>query len=195
MQLLSAIVRLLGVVALVVAAILALTQVQVSDRATSATRVCGSTLDVMTDRVDWQDWWARDLDEPDAEIREALVRTRRCPGALNSRTVWVGAVAAIGLAAVAGSIVTRQVRVERGRLHRLGTVTLVTGSALTVAGIAAIIVLTADAQSTLFLYVDRLVVALIGLIVLVPALAVCVLGQALRVLGSETASEPADTDA
>ena len=80
--------RVAGVVALAVAAVLVSTQIDITDQATGTTRTCGSALDVITDRVDWQDWWARDLDEPDARVRDALIRSHGCPGALNTRTTW-----------------------------------------------------------------------------------------------------------
>lgn len=182
-------VRVAAVVALLVAVALALTQVEVSDPELESARVCGSAFDVMTDRVDWQDWWARDLDEPRDAAREALPRTRQCPDALNTRTVWVVVLGGLGIAGLVATGFRRRLggpdRPRPAELRRLGTITLATGMALSAAGIAAIIVLTADAESTLFLYVDRLVVGLIGLIVLVPAAAIMVLGQALRILGRE----------
>jgi hypothetical protein len=51
-----------------------------------------------------------------------------------------------------------------------------------VAGAGAIVVLLADAESTLFLYTDRPIVAVGGLIVLVPAVALIVMGRALALL-------------
>ena len=45
----------------------------------------------------------------------------------------------------------------------------------------------ADADSTLFLYVDRGVVALVGLIVLVPTLALIVIGRALTLIAPHLA--------
>ena len=56
------------------------------------------------------------------------------------------------------------------------------GAALTIAGVVAVILLVADADSTLFLYTDRLVVAVVGLIVLVPTVALFVLGRTLVIV-------------
>ena len=55
---------------------------------------------------------------------------------------------------------------------------------LSLAGVAAIVVLVADADSTLFLYVDRLVVGVVGLIVLIPTIALFVIGRALVLVGT-----------
>ena len=49
--------------------------------------------------------------------------------------------------------------------------------------LAALVLLVADADSTLFLYTDRLVVLLAGVIVLVPAIALIVGGWAIHQVG------------
>ena len=67
-----------------------------------------------------------------------------------------------------------------------------TGVGLTIAGFAAIVLLVADAESTLFLYTDRLVVGVVGLIALVPAVALALGGWALRSAGGSRSSHDAD---
>ncbi len=69
------------------------------------------------------------------------------------------------------------------RLVRLGRITSFVGAILTLAGIVAVVLLVADADSTLFLYTDRLVVGVVGLIVLVPTASLVVIGRALTILG------------
>ena len=78
------------------------------------------------------------------------------------------------------------------RLARLARLTTIAGAGLTLAGVAAILVLVADADadSTLFLYTDRLVVAVVGLIVLVPPIALIVFGRAMSVVA--TGFDPSD---
>jgi hypothetical protein len=73
-----------------------------------------------------------------------------------------------------------------GRLVRLGQVTSVVGAGLTAVGSTAIVLLLADADSTLFLYTDRAVVGAVGLIVLVPAIALFAMGRALVLVGRGT---------
>ena len=72
------------------------------------------------------------------------------------------------------------------RVVRIGRLTSALGGALTALGIIAIVILVADADSTLFLYTDRLVVAVVGLIVLIPTITLFVIGRALVLVG-ETA--------
>jgi len=55
---------------------------------------------------------------------------------------------------------------------------------LSIAGVVAIVALVADADSTLFLYVDRPVVGVVGLIVLMPTIALFVIGRALVLVGT-----------
>ncbi len=70
------------------------------------------------------------------------------------------------------------------RLERLGIATAWLGGTLTVAGAAAVLVLVADADSTLFLYTDRFVVGIVGLIVLMPTIALFVIGRVLTMVGT-----------
>lgn len=173
--------------AFAVAALAVLTaQVEVTDEAVPATRTCGSAFDSVADRSGWEVWWARDLDEPDDAVRSALVRTARCPEAINGRLAIASVLALAALSvAIAALVLRRGAHAERGtagasgRIARLGRLTSIVGAGLTVAGLVGIVLLVADADSTLFLYTDRAVVVVIGLIVLVPAIALIVLGRAL----------------
>ena len=165
-------------------------QVEVTDPVVDVTRTCGSAVDSVVDRAGWETWWARDLDEPDPMVRRSLVRTSRCPDAVNGRLVVAGVLGALAVSLAAVAAATTQQRRRplaaadvQHRLVRLGSQTSWLGAVLTLAGIAAVVVLVADADSTLFLYVDRLVVAVVGLIVLVPTVALFVIGRALTILG------------
>ena len=185
----------LAIVLAAIAAVVVLVQVEVTDPATAVTRTCGSAFDGAVDRSGWEVWWARDLDEPDPVVRDALVRTSRCPDAVNTRLVVAGVLAGVALAlALAAAVASRERRQPRrsaDRIARLGRRTFVLGLVLTLAGVVAIVVLVADADSTLFLYTDRLVVAVVGLIVLVPTAALVVIGRALEILGAER-TDPGD---
>ena len=167
-----------------------LVQIEVTDAEVAATRSCGSVFDSAVDRSGWELWWARDLDEAD-EVRSALVRTTRCPDAVNQR---VAIAAALGFTAlVLGGVAMARGRADRSsdstatpvgrRVVRIGRLTSALGGALTVLGIIAIVILVADADSTLFLYTDRLVVAVVGLIVLIPTITLFVIGRVLVLLG------------
>jgi hypothetical protein len=187
--LLAAVIVLAAAAAVVVATQVEVT-VEVTEPDGGVTRTCGSVFDSIADRSGWETWWARDLDEADPAVRAALVRTSACPDAINLR-VAVGAVL-VGVAAVLVvallALTDRRHRARVGnvvgaRLVRLGRVTSYVGAALTVAGLVALVLLVADADSTLFLYTDRLVVGVVGLIVLVPTVALFVIGRALTILG------------
>ena len=166
-------------------------QVTVTNDVESATRTCGSTFDALTDRSGWELWWARDLDEPDESVRAALIRTDLCPAAINQRIVLASIVGALGISlailawlrAAGGRTTHRADRFSGDQIVRLGRATSWTGAALTIAGVVAVVVLVADADSTLFLYVDRLVVGVVGLIVLMPTIALFVIGRSLVLLG------------
>jgi hypothetical protein len=173
-----------------------LAQANVTNDVVGATRTCGSAFDAAVDRSGWELWWAADLDESDDQVRSALVRTDLCPSAINWR---------IGIAATLGSLsvllavfVSLRGRTEGGRtegrrdpvetnvasrIRRLGRATSAVGAALTIGGLVAILVLVADADSTLFLYTDRLVVVVGGLIVLMPAIALFAIGRVLVLVG------------
>lgn len=167
-------------------------QVTVSNDVEAASRTCGSAFDAIVDRSGWEIWWARDLDDPDESVRAALVRTNRCPTAINQRIVLASVLGALGVVAAmfgrfrmtGGRPTSRAGRLPADQIVRLGRATTWIGAALSVAGVVAIVVLVADADSTLFLYVDRLVVGVVGLIVLIPTIALFVIGRALVLVGS-----------
>jgi hypothetical protein len=107
-----------------------------------------------------------------------------CPDPVNRRIIGAGV--AVALAAVAG-VLARRERVDRDAstrsdLARLATGVTVTGGVLTAGGLIAVVLLVADPDSTLFLYVGRGVVGLIGLIALVPAIGLLAAGLALRLI-------------
>jgi hypothetical protein len=187
--LLGAVIVLAAAAAAVVAAQVEVT-VEVTEPDVAVTRTCGSVFDSVADRSGWETWWARDLDEANPDVRAALVRTTACPDAINLRLAvgaTLGGIAAI-LAVVVLALTDRRprARADSGvgdRLVRLGRVTSYVGAALTIGGLAALVLLVADADSTLFLYTDRLVVGVVGLIVLVPTVALVVIGRALMILG------------
>ena len=169
-----------------------LAQANVTNDVVGATRTCGSAFDAAVDRSGWELWWAADLDEPDDEVRAALVRTDLCPSAINWR---IGIAAALAsLSAILAVFVSLRGRTERhrdsaektvaDRVGRLGRATSAVGAALTIGGVVAIVVLVADADSTLFLYTDRIVVVVGGLIVLMPAIALFAIGRVLVLVGA-----------
>jgi hypothetical protein len=150
--------------------------------------------DAVADRSGWEIWWARDLDEPDPEVRSALVRTSGCPDAINDRLALAAVFGGVAALAVLGVVVLRSDRRRSRaradvaeRLVRLGRITSLAGAMLTLAGVVAVVLLVADADSTLFLYTDRLVVGVVGLIVLVPTASLVVIGRALTILGGADA--------
>jgi len=165
-------------------------QVEVTHSAVDVTRTCGSAFDAVADRSGWELWWARDLDEPDPDVRSALVRTSGCPDAINGRLALAAVLGGVAALAVLGAVALRGGRRRSrtsddvaDRLVRLGRLTSLVGVVLTLAGVVAVVLLVADADSTLFLYTDRLVVGVVGLIVLVPAASLVVIGRALTILG------------
>lgn len=181
------------------AATILLSQIEVTADS-GETRACGSAFDGLVNREGWQTWWAGDLDEPDDEVRAELVRTRLCPDATNARilTASLMGFGALLAAALAWRLRESELRPERptgtrARLRRLGAAGTALGALLTTAGLIGVIVLVADRDSTLFLYTDRLVVAVVGLVVLIPPIALIVIGRGLSILGSHSeASESAD---
>jgi hypothetical protein len=164
-------------------------------------RTCGSAFDSLVDRSGWQDWWALDLDDPDEGVRSELLRTVQCPNAVNQRlglVLGLGAFAVvlIGLSRPRRSrSIAADTRPPGPELVRLGRITSRAGATLAIAGILGIIVLTADSDSTLFLYTDRVVVLVIGLVVLVPTLALVAIGRVLVLFGPHIARLGGDDDA
>ena len=184
---------------IVLLAAVLLVQIEVTDAEVAATRSCGSVFDSVVDRSGWEQWWTQDLDEPD-EVRSALVRTNRCPEAVNQRVAIAAVLAITG--AVLGAVAMARRRADRSadtaassigrRVVRIGRLTSALGGALTTLGIIAIVILVADADSTLFLYTDRLVVAVVGLIVLIPTITLFVIGRVLVLLGENV--QPIERD-
>ncbi len=166
--------------AIVLLAAVLLVQIEVTDAEVGATRSCGSVFDSVVDRSGWEQWWTQDLDEPD-EVQSALVRTNRCPAAVNQRVALATALAIAAMVSGAVAIARRRADPSANtaaspigrRVVRIGRLTSALGGALTALGIIAIVILVADADSTLFLYTDRLVVAVVGLIVLIPTITLC----------------------
>lgn len=154
-------------------------------------RACGSAFDGIVDREGWQTWWAGDLDEPDDSARSALVRTTLCPDAVNNRIRIAGVFGGVALLAAVLTWALHPERSDvesrdggRARLRRLGAASTAAGALLTGAGLIGVIVLVADRESTLFLYTDRLVVGIVGLVVLIPPMALIVIGRALSIASS-----------
>ena len=157
------------------------------------TRSCGSSLDALTGRSGWERWWSADLDELSAGRSSQLTRTERCPDAIN-RHLWLSGILVVGSVFALGAVVWARPRGgARGGMNamrRLGVSIVTIGALLTVGGAVALVVLVADPSSTLFIYVDRLVVSLVGLIVLVPALALIAIGRAIMLVGDRVDEEP-----
>ena len=137
----AGLIRLVAAIAaalmLVLLAAVLLVQIEVTDAQVAATRSCGSVFDSAVDRSGWEQWWAQDLDEQE-EVRSALVRTSRCPGAVNQRVV-VAAVLAI-IAVVSGAVAITRRKADRSadtsaarigrRVVQIGRLTAALGGAL-----------------------------------------------------------------
>ncbi|NND75934.1 MAG: hypothetical protein HKN44_13090 [Ilumatobacter sp.] len=193
--------KIVALLALIGAVAVLLSQADVSDGTVGATRPCGSALDSAIDRSGWDAWWASDLDEPDPVVGSALVRTRNCPDAINVR---LAIAAALGVVGVVSALAARGRGDARGRadapttlgerVTRLGRASTWVGLSLSAAGVVAVVVLVGDADSTLFLYTDRLVVAVVGLLVLTPTIALFVIGRVLAMLGAHLDGDAAPHD-
>lgn len=188
-----------GALLLVIAGVVLLLQVSVHD-AGMPPRACGSAWDVVTGTGGWQRWWAADLSDPAEAQGGQLVRTLRCPGAVNGRIVTSGALAAGAVAVVSAGEVAVLLRARRVRaashgpasgLKLLGTIVTLLGTLLTAGGLAGIAILVANPSLPLFLYVSRPVVVLIGLLLLLPAILLIALGRAVGLLAGHLApAEP-----
>ena len=188
-----------GVLLLILAGVMLLLQVSVHDAGTPP-RACGSAWDVVTGSGGWQRWWAADLSDPAQAGGGQLVRTLRCPGAVNGRIVAsgglaIGAVAVVSAGEVAALRRARRVRPgwpgPASRLRLLGTIVTLLGGLLTAGGLAGIAILAANPSLPLFLYVSRPVVVLIGLLLLLPAILLIALGRGVSLLAGYLAhSEP-----
>lgn len=183
------VVRLVGSVLLVAATTVLVLQVRVGGPG-DAGRFCGSALDVITDRADWQSWFAQDSIDPPAAPASPLLRTLHCPGAVNARNAVAGGLAAAGLVTLS----LRRLADRRQRpmvsttsalngLRRVGWVVSAFGAALAFAGLIALGLLTAKSDATLFLFVNRGVVFVLGLVLLTPLFALIAGGWVLAHLG------------
>ena len=151
---------------------------------------CGSGWDVIAGRAGWRQWWAQDQADPMAS--KPLLRTNECAGAVNAHIVAATVLVLIAVAIFAAAALAGPHRRSGGagtqpwrRLRVLGAVVTVTGSVLTVAGLAGVALLTADPAAPLFLYVSRTTVVLLGLVLLLPAVLLDVLGRTANVLAEE----------
>jgi hypothetical protein len=169
---------------------------QVSIPGAGTPRACGSAWDVVAGRAGWPQWWAADLSDPAAGRGGRLDRTLRCPGAVNARVVTSGGLALGAVAVVsAGEFAALRSARRAGsaglgparRLKLLGTAVTILGGLLTAAGLAGIALLVADPRAPLFFYVSRPVVVLAGLLLLLPAILLIVLGRAARVMAGHLA--------
>ena len=178
---------------MLVALVVFQSQVEVVGAGTSDRRSCGSALDALTGRSGWAQWWSADLDERLAQESTPLTRTEQCPDAINLQLWMSSLLGIVGLSGVGAAVWSRaRGNVSRGMrsMRLLGTSIGAIGAMLTVGGVVALVALVADPSSTLFIYVDRLVVALVGLIVLVPALALMAIGGVIMVVAERVPEEP-----
>lgn len=146
---------------------------------------------MVSGRARWPQWWAADLSDPAEGHHGHLVRTLRCPGAVNGRIVTSGglAVGAVALVSAGEFVALRRARPGRSawpgparRLRGLGTAVTVLGGLLTAGGLAGIALLAADPRAPLFLYVSRPAVVLAGLLLILPAVLLIVLGRGISVM-------------
>jgi hypothetical protein len=179
-----------GMVLLILAGLVLLLQVSVRDAGTPP-RACGSAWDVVSGRDGWPRWWAADLSDPAEAHGGQPVRTLRCPGAVNARIITSGGLAlgAVALVSAAEFAALRSARRGRSaqpaparRLKVLGTAVTVLGALLTAGGLSGIALLVADPRAPLFVYVSRPVVVLAGLLLVLPAILLIVLGRGVSVL-------------
>ncbi len=182
--------KLTGSVLLVAAATVMLLQVRVGGSGQSG-RSCGSSLDVITDRTSWEVWYAQDTVDVPKGSAAPLLRTVRCPDAVNARSIVAGVLGAAGVVAVVGASALRRARPSSSvstsgtlvaRLRRLGAAVTAVSVTLVVAGLIALGVLLADSNAALFVFVRRSMVAAIGVILLAPVLALLAGGRALTIL-------------
>jgi len=187
--------RTAGAVLLILAGWALLLQVEVH-AAGAPSRPCGSGWDVIAGRVGWPEWWAQDLSDPAAGPGGPLVRTLHCPRAVNHRLVVADGFAVVAVAVVsAGELLGWREERRMGpgrpssatRLRAVGVAMTALGGLLTVAGLVGIVLLVANPRSTLFLYVDRPVVALVGLLLLLPAIVLIAVGRATDLVGRQLA--------
>lgn len=174
-----------GTVLLVLSGVVLLLQVAVHGAGTPSWP-CGSAWDAIAGRAGWQQWWSADLSDPAEGHGGQLVRTLRCPDAVNTRIVTSGGLALAAVALVSASEVVARRSARRvtpawpgsaRRLRLLGTAVTILGALLTAGGLAGITLLVADPRAPLFLYVSLPVVVLAGLLLILPAILLIVLGR------------------
>ncbi len=179
--------RTVGLVLAVIAGVLFFLQVGVHAPG-SGTRSCGSSWDVVAGRTGWQQWWSEDLAEAPTPAASALVRTLDCPAAVNQQTLVSGGLVVAAVATVAiGELAGRRHKRQRGaqrqarsRLRTLSAVLTGVGLLLTVTGLVGIALLVANPNAALFVYVSRPVVALVGSLLVIPAVFIAALGMTAR---------------
>ena len=185
-------VRLAGSVLLVAAATVMSLQVRVGGSG-QAGRSCGSSLDVITDRASWEVWYAQDTVDAAPGSDAALLRTVRCPEAVNRRSLVAGVLGAAGAVALLAAGASGRRRPSAavsaggalaGRLRRLGAAVTAVAATLVIGGLVALGVLLADSDAGLFMFVSRSMVATIGVVLLVPVLALLTGGRALTILAA-----------
>ncbi len=183
--------RAIGVVLVLAAGTVLLLQVRVESSGISAS--CGAPFDVISGRANWQQWFSEDLADPRIRADSPLVRTETCPTAVNRRTTIVGTLGATAVVlATAGALLAardRRRRTQRIPLRTLGAWVAGVGASLTMAGVISLIVLLANPDAALFQYVDRWVIAIIGMLMLIPALALAASGRGLMLV-----ADPHDED-
>ena len=176
--------RAIGVVLVLAAGTVLLLQVRVDSSGISAS--CGAPFDVISGRANWQQWFSEDLADPRIRADSRLIRTETCPTAVNRRTTIAGMLGATAVVlATAGALVAARDRRRRPRsipLRTLGAWVAGVGAALTLAGAIGLIVLLANPDAALFQYVDRWVIAIVGMLVLIPAIALAASGRALMLV-------------
>jgi hypothetical protein len=192
-----------GTVLLVLSGVVLLLQVAVHGAGTPS-RSCGSAWDVAAGRAGWPQWWSADLSDPAEGRGGQLVRTLRCPDAVNGRIVTSGglAVGAVALVSAGELVARRSTRRARPalpgparRLRLLGTAVTILGGLLTAGGLAGIAMLVADPRAPLFLYVSRPVVVLVGLLLILPAILLIVLGRGASLMAGYLAHAEATREA
>ncbi len=175
---------MIGVVLVLAAGTVLLLQVRVDSSGISAS--CGAPFDVISGRANWQQWFSEDLADPRIRADAPLVRTETCPTAVNRRTTIAGMLGATAVVlATAGALLAARDRRRRTQsipLRTLGAWVAGVGAALTMAGVISLIVLLANPDAALFQYVDRWVIAIVGMLVLIPAIALAASGRALMLV-------------
>ena len=187
-------------VLLTIACVVLLLQVDVTGNERRAL-ACGSPFDIVAGRLDWRDWWASDVGDATSSSEPSFARSTQCAGMVNRRLLLAAGLAVIAVVEVS---VFETIRVRhaapqpsRGgradRFRRLGTAAAVVGIGVTAAGLAALVRLWANPKSTLFLYVDRWVAVVVGLLMLLPAVVLIFAGRVLSLAATSSRARDEDT--